>query len=58
VAYALDHVGDAYDAESDPAGPVRHAQAKAIATAFNCPAGEVPEEFEGLERELDEAKGN
>lgn len=53
VAYALDHVGDAYDDMGDrQKAELRWDQAEAVAESFGCDLSDIPREFEELEAEL------
>lgn len=56
VSYALARVADAYDASGSPLARTRRAQAAAVARAFGCEPGSVPEEYKDLERAIAEAR--
>ena len=50
VAYALDKLGDVYDATGDKAlAELRRQQAEAVAESFGCDLSVVPQGLEGLE---------
>ena len=53
VGYTLDRVADIYEDGGDEAtAELRRAQAEAVADAYGCDLMDVPEELDGLDREL------
>lgn len=58
ASYALLRLGDAYDAAGKPAlARIRRDQARAVASAFGWELGQVPEEYQELERALAAERG-